>query len=524
MLEQLAKLIVPNLKHTKDYYINLYKPRGCVITRFAPSPTGFLHTGSLYMALVNYKIAKDNNGIFYLRIEDTDTLREVEGSAKMMEDMLKEFGVIPYNDPMYGPYRQSERKEIYDAFIYDLVLKGLAYPDFSSKEELEELRKSQEANKERIGYYGNYALYRNLNPQEAIKKIENNEAYVVRIKSMGDFNKTFVFHDELRGDIALHENDLDIVIRKQDGLPTYHFAHAIDDSLMHTSLVIRGEEWLMSIPTHYELFNILGFKRPKYMHLSSILKITEEGNRRKLSKRYDKEANVSYLLQEGYPKKAIIDYLYILANSKYEDIMDESYKLDINNFSINGSIFDILKLDNLSKEYIFNLDLDSLIKEILEYASKYNAKLFNLITSDVLYFKSILALEHTPSPRKDYAKYADILDKIYYFYDDLYEEYDTESFEMDEDTLSKVVDSLNRIDINQPEDLWLSSMKDMAASLGFAKNKKEKEKNNLKYMFSDYMKILRICLCKKNESFSLYEVIHLLGEEKYKKRLTKISK
>lgn len=524
MLEKLANLIVPNLKHTKDYYLDLYKKRDGVITRFAPSPTGFLHTGSLYMAMVNYKIAKDNDGIFYLRIEDTDTAREVEGSAKLMEDKLREFGIIPNNDPLYGPYIQSERKDIYDAFIYDLVLKGKAYPDFSLKEELDEIRKHQEESKERIGYYGKYATYRNLSCSEAIKKIENNEPYVVRIKSEGDFNKTFVFHDELRGDITLHENDLDIVIRKSDGLPTYHFAHVIDDTLMHTSLVIRGEEWLMSIPTHYELFNILGFNKPKYMHLSSILKITEDGNKRKLSKRYDKEASVSFILEQGYPKKAFLDYLLILANSKYEDNMNDDYKIDIKNFSINGSIFDILKLENISKDYIFNLDMDTLIKEILEYASCYNTKLFNVISSNIEYFKSILQLEHTPSPRKDYAKYSDIMDKIYYFFDDLFEEYPYEVIDMDKDTLNKVVESLNNVDLSLTEDLWLASLKENAAKLGFAKNKKEKEKNNALYMFSDYMKVLRIALCKKNESFSLYDVIHLIGEENYKKRLTKIGK
>lgn len=524
MIRKLASLIVPNLVHDKDYYLNLYKKRDGVITRFAPSPTGFLHTGGLYMALVNYKIARDNGGIFYLRIEDTDTLREVSGSKELIEGMLRDFGIEFNNDEAYGPYRQSERKDIYDAFIYDLILKGKAYPDFSTKEELETIRKHQEENKERIGYYGKYATYRNLEVSKAIELIERGTPYVVRLKSEGDFNKTFIFKDMLRGDIELHENDLDIVIRKTDGLPTYHFAHAIDDTLMHTSIVIRGEEWLMSIPTHYELFKTLGFSAPKYMHLSSILKIDELGHKRKLSKRYDNEASIEYLLKEGYPKKAIIDYLLILANSKYEDNMRDDYKIDINNFSVNGSIFDSLKLDNLSKEYIYNLDFDTEIKEILEYASKYNNELFNHIISNVDYFKKILELKNIPTPRKDFSKYSEILSKVYFFYNDLFDNTSYEELDMDKDTLYKVIDNLKECDIDKPEDLWLLDLKEKASTLGFAKNKKEMEKIGAKYMFSDFMKVLRIAICKKNESPSLYEVIRLIGSVEYKNRLTKYCK
>lgn len=520
MREELAKLICPNLKHNALYYSNLYKERdNKYITRFAPSPTGFLHTGSLYMALINYKLAKDNDGIFYLRIEDTDTKREISGSALSIEKMLGEFGIIFDNDPLYGPYVQSQRKDIYDAFIYDLIINDKAYPDFLTKEELDCIRKEQEKNNERTGCYGSYAKYRNLSLDEQIERIKRNESYVVRLKSSGDFNKTFLFHDELRGDILLHENDLDIVIRKQDGLPTYHFAHAIDDTLMHTSLVIRGEEWIMSIPTHYELFECLGFKKPKYMHLSSILKASDDGTHRKLSKRYDKEASVLFLLKEGYPKKALIDYLLILANSKYEDNMREDYKLDINNFSITGSTFDIGKLNNISKEYIFNLDLDSLIKNILEYAEKYNETLFNIMISDIDYFKSILNLEHFPTPRKDFSKYSDILDKIYYFYNDLFKNYEYEINDMDIDTLNKVIDILLSVNNDLSEEDWLNYLKEKAKELGFAKNKKEMEKLNLKYMFSDLMKTLRIALCKKNESFSLYEVIKLIGNDNYINRI-----
>lgn len=523
MREQLAKLICPDLKHNKDYYLNLYKPRDSkMITRFAPSPTGFLHTGSLYMALINYKLADDNDGIFYLRIEDTDTKREVSGSMDTIIKMLNEFGIEFNSDEAYGPYIQSQRADIYNAFIYDLIINDKAYPDFASKEELDSIREYQEKNNLRIGYYKEYAKYRELSVEEQIKRILNNEPYVVRLKSNGDFNNTFKFIDELRGEIEFHENDFDVVIRKSDGLPTYHFAHAIDDTLMHTTLVIRGEEWLNSIPTHYDLFKTLGFDIPKYMHLSSILKASSDGSHRKLSKRKDPEASVEFLLEQGYPKKAFIDYLLILANSKYEESMNDDYKLDPKNFSITGSTFDILKLENISKEYIHSLDIDSLIKEIMEYASKYNKELFNIIVKDIDYFKSIMDLEHFPTPRKDYAKYSEILDKIFYFYDELFDNVTYEEITMDKDTLDSVINVLNSMDNSLSEDLWLASLKDSASLLGFAKNKKDMEKNNLKYMFADLMKVLRIALCKKNESFSLYEVIRILGENRVKERINKL--
>ena len=345
-LLDLANAVVPHLEHNKDYYLKIYEPRNKVVTRFAPSPTGFLHTGSLYMALINYKIANDNDGIFYLRIEDTDTKREVDGSIDTIVDMLKEFGIVFNNDPKYGPYKQSERADIYNAFIYDLIINDKAYPDFVTEEELQNIRNMQEKAGERIGYYGKYRIGRELSIDEMIEKINNKTPYVVRLKSNGDFNSKIKFKDMLRGEIEFPENDFDVVIRKKDGLPTYHFAHAIDDTLMHTSIVIRGEEWLNSVPIHKDLFDTLGFALPKYMHISSILKASEDGSHRKLSKRKDPEASVSYLLEKGYPKQAFKDYLLILANSKYENNMNPNYKLDFKNFSVNGSTFDISKLDN----------------------------------------------------------------------------------------------------------------------------------------------------------------------------------
>ena len=518
---ELAKLICPNLLHDKDYYLNKYKKREGTITRFAPSPTGFLHTGSLYMALINYRIAKDNNGIFYLRIEDTDTKREVDGSIDTIVSMLKEFGIEFDNDPAYGPYKQSERADIYNAFIFDLVAKGLAYPDFVSPEELDEIRKQQENAGERIGYYGKYAKGRFVSEADAINKIKNNEAYVVRLKSKGNYDNTFKFYDELRGEIEFHENDFDVVIRKNDGLPTYHFAHAIDDTLMHTSVVIRGEEWLNSVPTHKDLFDTLGFKLPKYMHISSILKASDDGSRRKLSKRKDPEASVSFLLEKGYPKKAFINYLLILANSNYEDNMTDDYKINLKNFSVNGSTFDILKLENISKEYISSLSIDELYNEINSYAKNYDLNLLELIKRDELYFKEILNLEYYPQQRKDYSKYSDIIEKIYYFYNDLYDDKSYEESNVDKDTTRRVLEYVKETNPLLPEEEWVLSLKEHATNLNFAKNKKVMERDGLKYMFADFMKLIRISLCNKNESFSIYEVIRIIGLDEFRRRIDK---
>ena len=522
MSERIAKLVCPNLMHDSKYYLNKYPNRDGVITRFAPSPTGFLHTGSLYMALINYKIAKDNGGIFYLRIEDTDTKREIEGSTDTIVEMLKEFGITFDNDDKYAPYVQSKREDIYNAFIYDLVSKDLAYPDFTTHEELDEIRHYQEENGKRIGYYGEYAKGRSLSDDEIEKNIKAGIPYVIRIKSQGDFNDSFIFHDELRGDIKFPCNDFDVVIRKVDGLPTYHFAHAIDDTLMHTSIVIRGEEWLNSVPTHKELFDLLGFNMPKYMHISSILKSSDDGSRRKLSKRLDPEASVSYLLEEGYPKKGFIKYLLTLANSKYD--MSDDYVLDLTNFSITGSTFDIPKLESVCKEYISGLNIDNLISEIEEYANKYNKDLLNLINRDKAYFKEIINLEYFPAPRKDYSKYGEIYNKIYYFYNDLYDNASYEDSQVDKDTAIRVLNFVKSSNPFRVEEDWVASLKEEANNLGFAKNKKVMERDNLKYMFADFMKLIRIALCNKNESFSLYEVIRIIGENEFIRRIDKYIK
>ena len=308
--EELAELIFPNVTTTVAELESRYPARSlgndAKVTRFAPSPTGFLHTGSLFMTMINYLAAKQSGGVFYIRLEDTDQKREIAGSGESLISQLADFGIVPNEGYLgavekgsYGPYTQSKRQDIYDVVIKELIKQNKAYPCFCSSEELDEIRRTQEAMKVRTGYYGPYAIYHNIKPEEAIERIKNGEPYVIRFKSDGNENNHFKWRDEIKGEVDITENDQDIVIRKSDGLPTYHFAHLCDDHFMHTTHVVRGSEWLASLPIHIQLFNTVGWDVPKYCHAPVIMKVDENGTKRKLSKRHDKEAATSFFLEEG---------------------------------------------------------------------------------------------------------------------------------------------------------------------------------------------------------------------------------
>lgn len=525
--DKLINLIFPHMIHNLDYYEKKYPRRNKnYVLRFAPSPTGFLHTGSLYTALINYKLAHDNDGIFYLRIEDTDTKRTIDGSSDTLKKQLSYFGIDYDNDETYGPYFQSQRRDIYNAGLAYLLKKGLAYPCFLKEKEIDDIRNYQEAHNLRTGIYNEFAKYRDISEEEAIARISNNEPFVIRLKSNGDFNHKFIFKDELRGELSLPENDFDIVIYKQDKLPTYHFAHAIDDHFMGTTHVVRGEEWLTSAPIHVELFKALNFELPKYLHLDSIMKL-DNGNKRKLSKRKDPEASVSYLIELGYPKEAIINYLLCLANSNYEEYFLESknnnvtnFKLRIDKMSKNGSLFDIAKLNSISKETIYFMSIDYLVDEIKKWSLDHNNALYNLISSDIVMFKKIMSIGlNSPSPRKEYERFNQIFDKIKFFYNSEYEKMECQ-MPYDDILVKKACDAFVNISFEDSEDQWLNNVKTLSQGLGFAKNKKEKEALGLEYMFADFMKIIRIKLCKSENSPSIYEILNILGIDEVKRRLS----
>ena len=547
-LKDLADIMFPDVTLTVDEIEKRYPERdleeGAEVTRFAPSPTGFVHMGSLLSAFEDFKLAKDTKGIFYLRIEDTDTLRTVENGISGIISDLANFDIYPDEGMIsetesignYGPYIQSERKEIYHAYAKYLVEKGLAYPCFCSKESLDETRKIQELNKERIGYYGSYARCRTLSIDEAYEKIKNGEEFVVRFKSMGDFNNKIILNDRMRGKIEFPENDMDIVIIKSnDKLPTYHFAHAIDDHLMHTTTVMRGEEWIPSYPIHHDLFKTLGFKEPSYAHLGLVLKIDENGTRRKLSKRKDPEASVSFYHEKGIPPEATKLYLMTIANSNFEEWFLsnptgklEDFKMDFNKMSESGSLFDVEKLFNISKNYISRMTSQELYDKSLPWMEEYDKELYLLMKKYSDYTKAIFNIERGgEKPRKDYASFSDIRNGIWYMYDELFKDVNYEYQKVtDIDEIKKILNLYfnEYYDINDDKDTWFSKMNEMTEKLGYASNMKDYKKNpeNYKGSVADISTVIRVSVTSCSQTPDLYEILKLLGNTRIKERINMI--
>ena len=433
--KDLANLIFPNVKEI-SYYEEKYPKRnlkeGAIVTRYAPSPTGVMHIGGLYQGLIAKKMAKQTEGVFFLRIEDTDQKREVENAVTGIVDSLKEFDIEPDEGMIsgekeigkYGPYKQSERKDIYQAYAKYLIEQGKAYPCFCTPEDLDEVRAKQEAAKIRPGYYGVWAKCRNNTVEDMVKKIKNGESYIIRLKSPGREDKKIKHKDIIKGNVEFPENDQDVVIIKADGLPTYHFAHALDDHLMGTTHVIRGDEWLSSVPLHLQLFYELGFKAPKYAHIAPIMK-NDNGNKRKLSKRKDPEAAVSYYEEEGIPAEAVKEYLLNIANSNFEnwrranpDKSIDEFELQLNKMSVSGALFDMVKLLDVGKTVISRMTAEKVYEKAFSWAQKHDEELAKML-EDKEYALKIFGIERgNKKPRKDIAKWSEVKDNIYYMYDE----------------------------------------------------------------------------------------------------------
>ncbi len=547
--KDLADLIFPNVTKTIEDYEKMYPERnlkeGAVVSRFAPSPTGFVHMGSLLTTLIEKKVPKETDGVFYLRIEDTDQKRSVENGIKGIVDDLKNFeieideGVISETKQIgaYGPYIQSERKEIYETYAKYLIENGYAYPCFCSEEEIENIRVIQEASKERIGYYGHWAKCRDLSNEERIRRIKNGEKYIIRFKSPGNFENKVVFNDLVRGQIEFPENDLDIVLIKSDGLPLYHFAHVVDDHLMHTTHVLRGEEWVSSVPVHLQLFKVFGFKVPKYAHLGLVMKIDEDGTRRKLSKRKDPEAAVSYYSELGIPVDAVKLYLMTIANSNFEawysanpDKTIDDFKFDFKKMSASGSLFDIDKLKNISKNYISRLKASEVYDNLAKWAIVYDKDFYDLITKYKDYTINILNIEREQKkPRKDYESYSSIKKQIWYMYDELFDSYDKNYEWQNISDLNEIKNILNEYfknyyDESYDKDTWFDKMKELATSLGYASEVKEYKLNTDKYKghIGDISMVIRVGLTTKSMTPDLYEIMKLLGTNRMKDRINRL--
>ena len=545
--KDLADLIFPNLEHDVEYYEALYPERnlkeGEKVTRFAPSPTGYLHIGGFFQALIDYVLAKNSNGIFYLRNEDTDKAREVDTAVELIMKTLNQYGLVPdeyeYEGKIvgeYGPYIQSERKEIYHAYIKRLIEIGRAYPCFCTREELNEMRQKQEERKKRTGYYGSYAKCRKLSVEEQIEKIKLNTPYVIRFRSNGDFDNKIVFEDLVKGRLSLSENDIDDVIMKSDNmLPTYHFAHVVDDHLMHTTHVVRGEEWLPSVTKHIEMFKAFGFKPPKYIHTPLIIK-RDGDSVRKISKRKDPEASMSYYTEKGYPEEAVIEALMTIINSNYEewhtnnpDKTFRDFTFSPKKMSSSGALFDLEKLNNISRDVISKMTKEELLERSLNWANKFDEELKELIEKDKEYYMNIINIERCQKkPRKDYETYSDIKNYIWYMYDELFIKKD-KTYEFNGIDIEEVRNVLKTYfdkyyDASFDKDTWFNKMKEAAEEMGYCANMKEYRLNpdNYKGSIADFSMIIRVALTTKTTTPDLYEIMKLLGTDRIKERIALI--
>ena len=535
---ELAEILFPNIKNTREYYEEKYPERnlaeGAMVTRFGPSPTGFVHMGSLFGAFCDSVYAKQSNGVFFLRIEDTDQKRSVENGVDGIFSDLESFNIVPNESTKvggeYGPYIQSERTEIYQTYVKDLVIKGLAYPCFMTEEEIANIREEQEINKTKIGIYGVYAVDRDLSLEEIKEKINNGEEYVIRLKSPGNPKNEIEVIDCIKGKIKFPENDMDIVLLKKDGTPTYHFAHAIDDHLMHTTHVIRGDEWVSSIPLHVQLFDILGFKRPEYAHTATINK-KDEGTIRKLSKRKDPEAAVSYYDEVGLPIDAVKLYLATILNSNFEEWYLQNPDKSISDFTftfdkmaIGGTLFDLDKLNNISKTYFSRKKAEDVYAETLAWALKHDKEYSELLIHNKDDMVKFLNIEKDGDrPRKDIAKYSDVKEEFSYAIDSLFEKENYSKNESekvyDTDLILDYVNNYLELDVTNEE--WFNKVKEFASNNGYAASPKDYKNNPEEYKghVGDICEAIRVMITGRLKSPDLFSIMKILGKDRIIKRI-----
>lgn len=547
---QIIERLFPNLEITPEEVKNKYPPRdleaSAKVTRVAPSPTGFMHIGGIFAALLSERLAHQSGGVFFVRIEDTDKKREVEGAAQLIIDSLSRFN-IPVDEGEtltgeekgnYGPCRQSKRENIYKTFARKLVQEDRAYPCFCTVEELKEMTSQQEKNKSKIGYYGDWAKCRDKSDEDVLKALDERKPFVIRFKSSGSCKKRMEFEDMIKGKLSMPENDNDIVIIKSDGLPTYHFAHVVDDHFMGTTDVVRGDEWLSSVPLHIELFRSLGWKPPRYGHFPPIQKL-EGHSKRKLSKRKDPEANVLFYDEEGYSSIAVTEYLLNLIDSDFENWRKQNPQTDNRDFPIRlehlagsaGPLLDMVKLQDINKDYISKLSAEEVLEQCTTWAEKYDEDLFRKLKENPDYSKRIFSIERGGElpPRKDIAKWSDVRHQIEYFFDDIFKAADIDFKKllpgMTKVEIKRVAEKfLSIYDEQDDKTTWFSKVKDAAKSLGYADSAKafKKEKDKYKGHVGDVAMVARVLLTGRTQAPELFEVIHCMGADRVRKRLKNI--
>ena len=534
----LAERLLPGEYPALETFEKRYPPRdlpkNAEVTRLAPSPTGFIHLGNLFVAIANERIAHRSGGKLYLRIEDTDSKRKVEGAVEAVISALDYFdinfdeGAEIGGDDTYAPWYQRQRADIYRAYVKDLIRRGRAYPCFCTEEELAALREEQTAKKEVTGYYGRYARWRDAPEADVLAALDAGKPFVIRLKSMGDPAHKFTFHDEIKGDVTVQENDQDVVILKSDGIPTYHFAHAVDDHLMRTTLVIRGEEWLASLPIHLELFDVLGFRRPKYGHNCSLMKM-DGGSKRKLSKRKDPELSLSFYRQEGYHPFAVKVYMLTLLNSDFEEWHAkfpekplEEFPFRIGKMSKSGALFDLDKLNDISKTELARLSAEEMLAFLKAWAEQFGSQEERAYFADEEYLLRVLNLcmgTAGKKRRKDFVTAKQALGEIAYFFSSPAAR---DAYRVSDEDKAAILDGfLATYSHENDAQVWFSKVKELAASLGFAAEMRDYKANPeaFKGSVSDVAEVLRIAVTGRANTPDLWSIMQILGEARVRERI-----
>lgn len=537
----LAALLFPDVTTTCEELEEKYPPRnvpeGAVITRMAPSPTGFVHLGNLVQGLTSERMAHQSGGVLFLRVEDTDAKREIPGAVEVLIESLKHYGIhfdegatIDGDNGSYGPYRQRQRAGIYHVYAKKLVEEGKAYPCFCTEDELAAMREKQEANKETTGYYGAYAIWRDRPMEDIQAQLAAGQPWVLRFRSTGDVSRQFKFNDLVKGELTVTENNIDQVLLKSDGIPTYHFAHAVDDHLMRTTHVVRGDEWLPSLPFHIQLFQALGFKLPKYVHIGPLMKM--DGNsKRKLSKRKDPELALTYYKSEGFPVQAVYEYIMTLLNSNYEDWRRANPTAPATDFKFSpkklnpaGNLFDYAKLCDVSKNEIAKMDARQVYALLVEWAKEFDPDFAQKLTADPDFAVRILAIGRGgKKPRKDMATWADAKPYMGFFYDE-YLEAPVFEEKFEKAVIRSALEKfLERFDFQDDATVWFDKVKEITQELGFTTDMKAYKQNpdDFPGTVADVSTFLRLAVTGKTNSPDLYTVMQILGYERTVARIRK---
>ena len=530
----LSELLFPNVTDTPDMLEERYPlrnvPEGAVITRMAPSPTGFVHLGNLVQGMISERMAHQSNGVLFLRVEDTDAKREVPGAVEILIDSLRHYNIMfdegatmNGDSGVYGPYRQRQRASIYHVYAKKLVSEGQAYPCFCTEEELAAIREEQEASKQTTGYYGKFAIWRDRPIEDIREQLDKGMSWVLRFRSTGSIENQFKFDDLVKGKLTITENDVDHVLLKSDGIPTYHFAHAVDDHLMRTTHVVRGDEWLPSLPFHIQLFKALGFKLPKYVHIGPLMKM--DGNsKRKLSKRKDPELALTYYKAEGFSTHAMREYLMTVLNSNFEDWRRANPDAPIDNFAFSpkklnsaGSLFDYAKLLDVSKNVISRMDAETVFSQLVEWATEYDPEFASKLTANPDYAISILAIGRGgKKPRKDLAIWKEAKPYMGFFYDE-YLEAPVFDEKFSKDTIISVLEKfIDCYDYTDDSGVWFDKVKNITEQIGFTTDMKayKADPDAFAGTVADVSTFIRQAVTGKTNSPDLYTVMQILGYDR----------